>query len=61
MDQDGGIIMEIKTFVGYAFGRFEADDGRLLNYCNVFVLEDFAGEENDEYHFAGKKAVKYGF
>ena len=52
--------MEEKTFVGYGYGRFKNDDGQMQNYCNVFVLEDFAGTENEDYHFAGQKAVKYG-
>lgn len=52
--------MEKKIFTGFGYGRFEADDGRMLNYCNVFVLEDFTGEENEDYRFGGKKAVKYG-
>lgn len=52
--------MEEKTFVGYGFGRFTADGGRQQDYCNVFMLEDFTGVENDDYHFAGQKAVKYG-
>lgn len=52
--------MEEKTFVGYGFGRFQTKDNRMQDYCNVFVLEDFKGEENNDYHFSGQKAVKYG-
>ena len=51
--------MEEKQLVGVGYGRFQADNGKMLDYCNVFVLEDFAGQENDDYHFQGKKAVKY--
>ena len=52
--------MEEKTFVGYSYGRFQNDQGRMQDYCNVFVLEDFSGTESDDYHFVGQKAVKYG-
>ena len=52
--------MEIKTFVGYGYGRFENDRGQKQDYCSVFMLEDFSGEQNDDYHFGGLKAVKYG-
>lgn len=51
--------MEEKTFVGYGFGRFKNDRGELQEYCNAFMLEDFNGTENDDYHFGGQKAVKY--
>lgn len=52
--------MEEKTFVGYGYGRFQNDEGRMQDYCNVFVLEDFSGQESGDYHFGGQKAVKYG-
>lgn len=51
--------MEEKVFVGYGYGRFETNDGKLQDYCNVFMLEDFNGSENNDYHFGGQKAVKY--
>ena len=51
--------MEEKIFVGYGYGRFDTGKGQMQDYCNVFVLEDFNGPENDDYHFAGQKAVKY--
>ena len=51
--------MEEKIFVGYGYGRFENDKGEMQDYCNAFVLEDFAGSENSDYHFGGQKAVKY--
>ena len=51
--------MEEKIFVGYGYGRFENDRGSMQNYCSVFVLEDFYGEENADYHYGGHKAVKY--
>ncbi|MCI2056874.1 MAG: hypothetical protein LKJ86_06980 [Oscillibacter sp.] len=52
--------MEEKTYVGFNFGRFENDDGKMQDYCNVFMLEDFNGTESNDYHFGGQKAVKYG-
>ncbi len=52
--------MEEKVFVGYNFGQFQNDEGRMQDYCNVFMLEDFGGQESNDYHFAGHKAVKYG-
>ena len=51
--------MEEKIFVGYGYGRFEDETKQWRDYCNVFMLEDFNGIENNEYHFAGHKAVKY--
>lgn len=51
--------MEEKIFVGYGYGRFKNEDGVMQDYCNAFVLEDFNGTENSDYHFAGQKAVKY--
>lgn len=52
--------MEEKTYVGYGYGRFQTDDKQMRDYCNVFMLEDFSGSENNDYHFGGQKAVKYG-
>ncbi len=52
--------MEEKTFVGFNYGRFQNDAGNMQDYCNVFVLEPFSGEENNDYHFSGQKAAKYG-
>lgn len=52
--------MEEMIFVGYNYGRFENDEGDMQDYCNAFVLENFSGTENKDYHFAGQKAVKYG-
>ena len=52
--------MEEKVFVGYNFGQFQNDEGRMQDYCNVFMLEDFGGQESNDYHFAGQKAMKYG-
>ena len=56
----GGISMEEKIFVGFGYGNFVNDRGAKQAYCNVFVLEPFAGEENEDYHYGGQKAVKYG-
>ena len=51
--------MEEKVFVGYGYGRFKNDRGEMQDYCNVFVLEDFTGDEGKDYHYGGRKAVKY--
>lgn len=51
--------MEEKIFVGYGYGNFQNDRNEMQPYCNVFVLEDFNGAENSDYHFGGQKAVKY--
>ena len=52
--------MEEKIFVGYGYGRFKNDtNGSMQEYCNAFMLEDFYGEQNNDYHFGGQKAVKY--
>lgn len=51
--------MEEKVYVGYGYGRFKNDRGEMMDYCNVFVLEDFTGNENSDYHYGGQKAVKY--
>ena len=52
--------MEVKVFVGFNYGRFENDKGEKQSYCNAFMLEEFAGDQNEDYHFGGQKAVKYG-
>lgn len=52
--------MEEKVFVGFNFGRFKNDNQQMQDYCNVFMLEEFAGDPNNDYHFGGQKAVKYG-
>ena len=53
------MLMEEKIYVGYGYGRFDAGKGVMQEYCNVFVLEDFYGNENNDYYFGGHKAVKY--
>lgn len=50
--------MEERIFVGYQYGTFKADNGDRVEFCSVFVLEDF-GEETADYHFKGQKASKY--
>lgn len=50
---------EAKIFVGYGYGRFKNEEGKMQDYCNVFVLEEFSGDENNDYHYFGQKAVKY--
>lgn len=52
--------MEEKIFVGYGYGRFKNDKGEMQSYCNAFMLEEFNGDQNEDYHFGGQKAVKYG-
>ena len=52
--------MEEKIFVGFNFGRFQNDSGHMQDYCNAFMIEDFTGSENNDYHFGGQKAMKYG-
>ena len=52
--------MEEMIYVGYGYGRFKTEAGTMRDYCNVFMLQDFSGEENNDYHFGGHKAMKYG-
>lgn len=49
--------MEEKTFVGYGYGKFQNDRGEMQPYCNVFVLENFNGTENADYHSAARKLL----
>lgn len=51
--------MEEVIFTGYNYGRFQRDDGQYQDYCNIFVLQEFGGTENQDYHFGGQKAAKY--
>lgn len=50
--------MEEMLFVGWQYGAFQNDNGRMQNYCNGFFVTGFSGEENQDYHFGGQKAVK---
>ena len=52
--------MEEVIFVGFNYGQFTNQSGQKQPYCNVFVLSAFNGAENDDYHFGGQKAAKYG-
>lgn len=52
--------MEEVIYVGHNYGRFQTDGGQWQDYCNVFVLQEFAGTENENYHFGGQKAMKHG-
>lgn len=52
--------MEEKVFVGFGYGRFKNDKGEMQSYCNAFMLEEFTGDQNEDYHYGGQKAVKYG-
>lgn len=52
--------MEVKIFVGYRYGRFtDEKSGEIKDYCQVFVLEEFAGNQTKDYCFDGMAAVKY--
>lgn len=51
--------MEEVIFVGFNYGRFRTVTGQMQDYCNVFVLQDFSGTENQDYHYSGQKAAKY--
>lgn len=44
---------------GFSHGRFDGQDGRKVNYANLFVISPLTGEENDDYHYAGYKAEKF--
>ena len=52
--------MEEMILVGYGYGRFKTEGGTMRDYCNVFMLQDFSGDQNDDYHYGGHKAMKYG-
>lgn len=52
--------MEEKVFVGFSYGRFKNDKGEMQSYCNAFMLEEFTGDQSEDYHYGGQKAVKYG-
>lgn len=52
--------MEEKTYVGYSFGSFRDDNGVQREYCSVYMLEDFSGEQSETRHFGGQSAKKYG-
>ena len=51
--------MEEKIFVGYNYGKFEGRDGKMVPYCNAYMLEDHKGEESQDYRYGGQKANKY--
>lgn len=49
---------KIYQFVGYAYGRFKTEQGRMQDYYNMYVnspVSDFASED---YHASGYKAEK---
>lgn len=52
-------MMEEKTYVGYAYGTFTDDAGQQREYCNVYMLSPFTGEESDTRHYGGQQADKY--
>ena len=46
--------------IGWQYGTFTArDNGRLVDYCNLFVLAPFVGEESDHFHFMGMKVQNF--
>lgn len=51
--------MEEKTYIGYAFGSFLDDHGVNREYCSVYMVEDFSGDQSETRHYGGRKAVKY--
>ena len=50
--------MEEMLFVGWQYGQFETDAGKMQPYCNAFFVTGFNGEEYADYHFGGQKAIK---
>ena len=51
--------MEEKIFVGYGFGRFQNEKGRMQEYCNVFVNEPFTREDDFDHRSGGMRSAKY--
>ena len=51
--------MEEKTYIGYSSGTFQDDHGVSREYCSVYMVEDFSGDESETRHYGGKKAAKY--
>lgn len=44
---------------GFKYGTFTDNNGRTVNYCNLFVIAPIGGTESDDYHFAGHEAFKF--
>lgn len=52
--------MEERIYVGNSYGRFtDRATNRIIDFCNISVLEPYKGEQSADYHFEGMKAVKY--
>lgn len=51
--------MEEKTYIGFSYGTFQDDHGINREYCSVYMIEEFAGDQTATRHFGGRKAVKY--
>ena len=55
--------MDEFVLVGWQYGQFEIKDGRnaglMQPYASIFVTQPFTGEENEDYHFEGSKALKF--
>lgn len=51
--------MEEKTYIGFSYGSFLDDRGVNREYCSVFMIEDFSGDQSETRHYGGQKAVKY--
>ena len=46
------------TFVGWAKGRFKADNGEMKPYYNMYVISPVSSFESDDYKGFGFKAEK---
>ena len=46
------------VFLGWASGRFKADNGRMMPYHNMFVFSPVSTYESEDYVAAGFKAEK---
>jgi len=50
---------EIFRVVGYQWGKFkDRKSGEIVTYCNLFCIGEFSGEQGEDRHFNGSKAVK---
>ena len=50
---------KIYTFCGYKYGKFTADSGELVPYCNIFCLSKIEGKESQDFRFGGFQAEKF--
>lgn len=47
---------ETYEIIGYQYGTFNGTNGEAVQYANLFCVQDFKGEANQNYCFDGKKA-----